>query len=872
MPPVQNTFSIIPDAPSVLNGHHDDRADGTNTRTSRPPMTSKQVKKAYKKANKGPKLSKAEQRRLELFEQDRIRKEFEKERNQARARAARDKKKQREEEKRAEKKKKGLPLVDVRPSQDTIARFVRAKPKNLGDRNLNDENTPPLRRGEHRSRSSSPAHSCPDSSNSDQGLELDDTEETAKRKNTNEKSAVPVNDSHEWGDDPPILGADDDDNDDAEPLSKKRRVDVIEEEDEDDDPFPVVADEVVSLSLKRNPNLDPKVDIVRDHAEGLIPTLGPEPEQKQKQEQEQEPEPVEQAVDDSDSTMDMSEESLFDDLLREMEARPDGSSTPLEKSLCVSEQLQDLNPPIERSPSKPPEKHVPSPKKNERLLASLDQVAKPKKPSSPYPKIARQIPVPKQAERVMRAPPFALSPTSSTQKSQPIAPEFHHPRTPMAPPSVPPKFKSSRQVSVGSPRTPQFVKPPLPPPRTPAIGPGSSRMPKPKQAPENEPPPSTQLFVLNHLDDFFPSPSQEVREIFEEPLRKSIDRRASKPNPNIPKTLAAPYNRSVTSTSGSDPKSPRRIQQITDLSEPGPRKVPAQPSIQPTPQNTLNAFEMPFFCTQDLLLSSQDVKDIEEDPLPLPKAQSSIPPPPVSMPPKENVKPRDAPRRSPKRLFTSSLRELRYKYAIELNRTAAWEGPSARQKAREELDSLQALEDERLEALLANPSEEMDTMTIHAPSNKQPTTHFHGTPTPQPPGPARPDKSVRSSLPSSPPIPEGKASNVQKPLDARGPGLGPGGGEIFRRSTRPKGSYEAMLELLAKGPKQKSGARPDMLATDRNNKYREANKSKGGYPDQKDDMPKDEFCAMMTTISASQETDYDGGEEWDDDDLLRGIL
>ncbi|KXJ88929.1 hypothetical protein Micbo1qcDRAFT_207064 [Microdochium bolleyi] len=121
MAPVQNTFSIIPNFASVNNP--DD--DGSRTRASRPAMTTKQAKKAYQQANRGPKLTKAEIRRQELFEQDRIRKEAEKERNQARARVARDRKKEKEDNERAAKKKKGLPLVNVRPSQDTIARFVR---------------------------------------------------------------------------------------------------------------------------------------------------------------------------------------------------------------------------------------------------------------------------------------------------------------------------------------------------------------------------------------------------------------------------------------------------------------------------------------------------------------------------------------------------------------------------------------------------------------------------------------------------------------------------------------------------------------------------------------------------------------------------
>lgn len=118
MAPVQQTFSLIPELPSALNG-------GEDGRVARPPMTTKQAKKAYKAKNKGPKLSKAEQRRQELLEQDRIRREFEKERNHARAKAARDKRKEKEEKEKSEKKRKGLPIVEVHPSQDTLARFVR---------------------------------------------------------------------------------------------------------------------------------------------------------------------------------------------------------------------------------------------------------------------------------------------------------------------------------------------------------------------------------------------------------------------------------------------------------------------------------------------------------------------------------------------------------------------------------------------------------------------------------------------------------------------------------------------------------------------------------------------------------------------------
>ncbi|KAI0876662.1 hypothetical protein GGS24DRAFT_450605 [Hypoxylon argillaceum] len=859
MPPVQNTFSIVPDVVSGLNGNLDSYTGGANARTSRPPMTSKQVKKAYQKANKGPKISKAEQRRIELFEQDRIRKEFEKEKSQARARAARDKKKEKEEKQRAERKKKGLPLVDARPSQDTIARFARAKPKSRKDDSISL-----LSGSERDNRSLSPTHPRHNSKNSDQIPEFDESDKENEKieKEPPPLQPVLVDSSHGIGCKSPSLC------DDAEPPSKKRKVNVPEEKDEDVPLFPITS-EGVSLS----PEPDSKVDVISEHAkENTTPSL--------------ERERVELNVDDSFSTIDLNEEDLFDDLFQEIEGRPSSLNAP---ETTISGQRQDKSPPTKPPLYKPPEDYVRSPNKIERPLSCSNQAVRPTEPSSsPYMAVLlpkpvpgtvntpRQNPLPEQAKRVL-TPPLAVPPTSSVRKSQPTflgLDPCRNSRTAMAPPTVPPKFKFSKQVSAGSPRTPQFLKPPLPLPRTPATGPGNSRISKPKQVPETTLPPSTQLFVLNHLDDFFPSPSQEVREIFDEPRRKYArdESKASKPKPNIPKTLATPYNRRVISTAGIDPRGPRHIQQIS--SRPEPEKVIVQPSIQPIPQNTSSICDMPFFSTQDLLLSSQDLKDIEEDPLPTPKAQ----------PPKDDVKPRDAPRRSPKQLFTSTCRELRYKCAIERHRTAQWEGPSARQKAREELDRIQALEDEQLEALLANPDEEWGeknedivvsngscTTKLDATRSGSPTMRLHNTSTPpaRPPGLVRPDRSARSSAP----MPEDTALDSRKQPDAQAsrPKVESGSGGTCQRNGRPKGSYEAMLELLAKGPKQKPGARveknADINIGDKNGKshYR------AGHADQRDQTP-EEFHAMMTVIPGSQETDYGFGEEWDDDDLLCGMV
>ncbi|GKT74062.1 LOW QUALITY PROTEIN: hypothetical protein ColTof4_06485 [Colletotrichum tofieldiae] len=114
MAPQQNTFAVIPAAPGRVGGA-----------PSKPPMTSKQAQKLYKQANKEPRRSKAEQRKWEKERQEEIRKELEKERAAVKARAARERKKAKEEEARENRRRAGQPLFDCRPSQDTIARFVR---------------------------------------------------------------------------------------------------------------------------------------------------------------------------------------------------------------------------------------------------------------------------------------------------------------------------------------------------------------------------------------------------------------------------------------------------------------------------------------------------------------------------------------------------------------------------------------------------------------------------------------------------------------------------------------------------------------------------------------------------------------------------
>lgn len=128
MAPRQRTFELIPNAPQGLGQQQHQQQPQQQQKGqpvfSKPPMTTKQAKKLHRQANKGPKLSKAEQRRIELMEQDRIRKEFDKEKAQARARTARDRKKAKDDKEKEERRRKGLPAVDPHASQDMISRFL----------------------------------------------------------------------------------------------------------------------------------------------------------------------------------------------------------------------------------------------------------------------------------------------------------------------------------------------------------------------------------------------------------------------------------------------------------------------------------------------------------------------------------------------------------------------------------------------------------------------------------------------------------------------------------------------------------------------------------------------------------------------------
>lgn len=124
MPNKQRTFELV-DVPKAIR-----------------PMTSKQAKKAYQKANRTPRISKAEQKRRDAEELAKHRKAYEKEQAAAKAKAARDKKAAKALEQKEERKRLGMPEPSrhVRASQSRISMFIKQGNKRPRDsRNTSEE-------------------------------------------------------------------------------------------------------------------------------------------------------------------------------------------------------------------------------------------------------------------------------------------------------------------------------------------------------------------------------------------------------------------------------------------------------------------------------------------------------------------------------------------------------------------------------------------------------------------------------------------------------------------------------------------------------------------------------------------------------------
>lgn len=125
----QRTFTAVPSR--IGHVGNDLPRDGVQR-----PMTSKKARQEYLKRTRGPRMSKEDQRQRERELQDEIRrdirrkqeedkKEKDRERAQARTKAQRERQRAKDDADKKAKRQAGVPIKPPRPSQDTIARFMR---------------------------------------------------------------------------------------------------------------------------------------------------------------------------------------------------------------------------------------------------------------------------------------------------------------------------------------------------------------------------------------------------------------------------------------------------------------------------------------------------------------------------------------------------------------------------------------------------------------------------------------------------------------------------------------------------------------------------------------------------------------------------
>lgn len=552
MAPKQKTFELIPDLPGLGQAQQlqqqqqqQQSAAAAAAVQSRPPMTSKQAKKLYRQKSKGPKVSKAEQRRIDLMEQDRIRKEFEKEKAQARARTARDKKKAKEDKERDEKRRKGLPLVDVHPSQDVISRFINR----LGSGARNN-------------------------------IHLDAVQEADSESATEADSDLDV--QNEPCEDPKVHHIHDHN---GKAPGK-----------ENEDPADAVGDSAARAPKRRKLGqpgtnlLDRMIHIPSQPSVAAVARVA--------QEMEKESWSRPSSVDTDDPA---TETMLEDQLIADVE--------------LASSKSAARSSPIRQSPAR---EHVPSrvqPPSHTSLPPRAEQQPPPP-PSPPHPPSRPHPPQPQklQARQLPAGTrnPLGHVPQPDSLRVRPTENAFKKPAPPFVPigkqghalrcagaanSPAPPKFKPPSGPVIPRSGMPRFL--PKPTKAAPTPGPvqasptyaGSRR---PAIKPADAFPTSTQLLVMNHVDELFPSPSQEARELEEDQQPPKTARLPSGPPPLVhnPKLFTDERNEYRDA----------RLSSVALIQPMPPSRGQASGNAPP---------EFPFLATQDLILSSQDMEEID---------------------------------------------------------------------------------------------------------------------------------------------------------------------------------------------------------------------------------------------------------------------
>lgn len=603
----QHTFTLVPN-PLGMQGlvARSAALDRDDAPHSKPPMTSKQAQKLYREATRGPRLSKAEQRRIEREEQERIRRELEKDRQANKARVLREKKKTKEREAAEEKRRRGLPLVTVRPSQGTIEGFVRGagrkREAGAGAGAKERSETPEVVAAEK----------------GDGGRESkrrrlsqrDGFDGTAVVDKGVERTTVPEKTGHE---DTPrhekTTGHD----------GMTRHEEVTRARHQED---------TEHGNDKARPGAKSREEEHPRHKGRLRQEEAPSHEQntgrKNKVEQEE------------------NENTRHEDKAEDKERAGHDLEVRHEKRRCeeTPSKTPALQPRRQVTPVHGPwcEKTISTTPK-----AQADELAKPQLPNTTpgnkqkqtpklpptktltHPPLPHQRPSPQPqpaqhstARKPLQETPNGLnrartvSAAGSTSKFvSPHTPALTAPRLPTS--STVPTFRQPRPATpTARVQKPQFVPPHLRSaathqrPSCPAAAITNQQKRKPADDFTAAPPTSTQLFVMTHLDELCPSPSQEARELRGDPPAAVVEPPRPRPSrPPLAGFAAKPATR------------PRPLaRQVTDVNAsmaPPPRPPAVKPAtVKPATVKPPEPADIPFVSTQDLFLSSQDIRDVEE--------------------------------------------------------------------------------------------------------------------------------------------------------------------------------------------------------------------------------------------------------------------
>ncbi|OBT74713.1 hypothetical protein VF21_06656 [Pseudogymnoascus sp. 05NY08] len=663
-------------------------ADGgpITTASRRPPMTSKQAKKAHAKANNIPKMSWKERKRMEAAELAAQKREFEREKAQAKARAVKAKKDAKEEVERAERKKAGIPEKSrwVRPSQGRITGFLGLGKRGRGKDIEEEEEEEREDESDNDGEEPVPKRVAID------GAE-DDTEEEDIEKG---EDRIP----EAQGDAPAIktLCDTEDGEEDAQPEDRHRPqedVPVVRKEKENS---PEAHQEAGVLQEPEEPELEVKREPIVHLAPEAQPELENQPEPELQLDQEDSPEPEVQARSEVQAELAVREEQEvqatpkvqaeptihedqevhaelqehpvpkvddlklppstqyftssqdfldYDDIFLELAAAHQLLSESFdagERSLAAAhsspkletkEASENAQADVAKTTTGYSPQHYPSPAAPAKPTTRSSSSPK-RQPASP---VLQRTPRPRMefncsgvSPELTSSNPFSLKQAALRSMSKPI----HNPNTAavssvMGPPtsivrprtalSTPIRSQnrntlapnrinspsprtaqsagmdvsghrrplndiskhalnaSSKAISSFSTRSKPFIKPSLLPTHT-----------TPKVSPFALPT-STQLFLADHLDDFFPSPSQELRELLEDIEDDDI---------------------------------PSNTQIAREIGEIGRASVTARPVLVEPAQPILDD-DFPWMSSRELMFSSQELRELES-----PSKVSPVPAPP----------------------------------------------------------------------------------------------------------------------------------------------------------------------------------------------------------------------------------------------------